>query len=212
MIRNPKSRRALLNEAIAAAMKTFQNNMTTHVELVDVEFMDTTKGIKDSTGKKQLERALALTEQNRFNDACDIFKQGANKYPKSNAYIYNAGICYEADGNYEKALDFYTKVDNRLNKPIDYLSDAIVRVRKRIADVAKYKRRAEQKPTVENGIANPSFYGITTMELKAATEPEKIKQQKKQQNRQQRIREINNGRKFDLSENWDIYLDENSIW
>jgi len=119
------------------AMKQFREEVAPYETTVYIEVLEKTDGITDNPGRDSLKYSVAFAKKGRLDRACDIWRNGAEKYHNAISFVYNVGICYEAEGNLKGALEQYMKADKMTIKPEDAINKAIARVKQRIADNAR---------------------------------------------------------------------------
>ena len=117
----------LYDKSINSILKEFRIAIAPYLEHVEISLMDSTKGIVDKKAKELLKSGLSYAKNSRMERACELWKKGLALEKESISLLYNVGICYELENNFEEALNYFNKADYVAGKPIDKISEAIDR-------------------------------------------------------------------------------------
>jgi len=118
----------LLGTAISAAKMTFKKDVAPNYVLVTIRLMDSKDGITSKEAGEKLDQSLDFAKHNRLDRACELWGEARILSPSSATLLYNLGVCAEARGDLDNALNLFKKADRALNKPNDLITAGIGRV------------------------------------------------------------------------------------
>jgi hypothetical protein len=90
--------------------------------------LTTTEGLTSASGDR-FAGALAFARANRLDRACEMWEEIARSDRNSVATHHNLGVCSEAQGDLDTALNRYALADRQLTKPDPTVSESLARVR-----------------------------------------------------------------------------------
>jgi curli biogenesis system outer membrane secretion channel CsgG len=106
---------------------------------VDVKIKLITKD--DTKMPKEVQEKIAegvkWIKANRLDRARDLWQQAYDMHKEGYATPYLMGFCAEMEGDYKKALAYYTAADNDTKSPNDTINAALTRVRAKMDDAKK---------------------------------------------------------------------------
>jgi tetratricopeptide (TPR) repeat protein len=123
-----KSGADLQNEAIWQVLEGMRRDVAPYTVMVSIEFMDD-DDVMDSATRRKVKNAMEYAEQKRVDRACEIFKEAVAGSGKSPALYYNLGVCAEIASDFDRAETLYDKADRLSSKPVELISQALIRVR-----------------------------------------------------------------------------------
>lgn len=139
----PASDESLLSAAESGVLDKFRTQIAPYAARVTFTLMKSDDGVKESEGKKLLKSSLEFAEAGRMDRACEMWHEGAEKYPQSPAFLHNLGLCSEIRADYDKALELYKRADRLTDKPDKVLGAALVRTEKRIQERELLKKQLQ---------------------------------------------------------------------
>lgn len=137
----PDTTNQLYLYAVRDVLKDFRIAIAPYVEHVNLYLMDSTKDIEDKKAKELLKSGLKYAKENRLDRACQLWTDGLKKEKNSISLLYNVGICYELENNYEVSLKYFNKADKAAGKPIDQVTEAIERSKEGIERTKTLKKQ-----------------------------------------------------------------------
>jgi len=126
----------LAGQAKQQALRSFVKDVAPTYQAVNIKLLDSAAGL-DAQSQAKLSQGLAFAVANRLDRSCELWREigGAQK---SLALSYDLGVCAEADGDLDKALQLYTQADRLLERPDDQVSAALARVKLAKHNAAKF--------------------------------------------------------------------------
>lgn len=136
----------LIEEAKKIATGAFRKDIAPYYVTFDIKLMDSNEGITSKDAEAKLNQGLDFAYNSRLDRACELWGEARILSSNSPSILYNLGLCSEATGELEQALDLYKKSDRLLNKPDDRITAALNRVSEAIQ---KQKSLQEQLKSSE---------------------------------------------------------------
>ncbi len=121
----------LANKAKTKIFRNIKKDLSPMVTEISIELKDDTDGMAKSD-KELLKNALKFVKSGRDDRACEIFRELLLKNRSSLSLNYNVGICYELEGEFQKALDQLKYTDSISVEPDDLLNYTIRRAESNI--------------------------------------------------------------------------------
>jgi len=130
----------LLKSAENSVMYEFRTQVAPYSANIKLTLLTDKSGL-DGDGKDLLKSAQKFAEANRLDRACAIWQEGAAKYPESPSFLYNLGLCREAEAKYEEAQELYKKADAQTDEPDKVIGSALERIKQRIEQQGRLKEQ-----------------------------------------------------------------------
>lgn len=132
----------LTGQARQLALGDFLRDVAPSYQAVDIQLLDSAAGL-DAQAHAKLTQGISFAVANRLDRACELWgeiNRGANK---SSALYYDLGVCAEAAGSPDDALQLYTQADRLLDRPDEQVSVALARVRQAKRNAAKFSAQTK---------------------------------------------------------------------
>ncbi len=134
-----------IKEAMSKPMDVFAKTIAPYYTDLTIQLKQKEKNSPEWVQEK-IKNGVEWAKSGRLDRAYEIWRNAYEKFPNSLALTYNLGVCEEAKGNLEKALEFYKKADRMLAKPDKDISNALKRIKKRIKQQGKIKKQIKTLP------------------------------------------------------------------
>lgn len=116
----------------------FTYKLTPHYRYFDVALLDDPDLDYTDEQEKLLENALEYVEQKRYDKAEKLLMELIDSTAQqSYVAFYNLGVVEEAQGDYEKAQEYYKMADDLMVEPVEEISTAYLRINKIISNEVK---------------------------------------------------------------------------
>jgi hypothetical protein len=129
---------SLIAEARENALAELRSAVAPVYSDIDIELMDSARGIRNKEARQKFDSAIAFAKGNRMDRACELWRMADEMEPGVVAVMYGLGICAEVAGELAKADELYRKADRQLEKPDDRVSEALERVAKAKKDQLRF--------------------------------------------------------------------------
>ena len=126
-----EDRAALANRAKKKIFKTIEKDLSPMITEISIELKDNTDGMS-KPDKAIFKNALKFAKGGREDRACEFFRELLFRNRSSLTLNYNVGICYEIEGEFQKALDQLKYTDSISVEPDDLLNYTIRRAESNI--------------------------------------------------------------------------------
>jgi len=140
--------RALPSKEIAAQeladsiASTFTYKLTPHYRYFNVELLEDPDLDYDDNQELLLESSLEYIKQNRYDKAEKLLIRLIDSTgQQSYVAFYNLGVVKEAQGEYQKAKEYYEKADDLIIEPVEIVSSSYLRIN---SIIEKHQRTQEQ--------------------------------------------------------------------
>lgn len=122
---------ALANRAKKKIFRTIEKDLSPMITEISIELKDDTDGMSGAD-KAILKNSLKFAKSGREDRACELFRELLTRNRSSLSLNYNVGICYEVEGEFQKALDQLKYTDSISTEPDDLLNTTIRRAESNI--------------------------------------------------------------------------------
>jgi tetratricopeptide (TPR) repeat protein len=127
----------MAEQAKKLALKSFLKDVAPSFQEVQVQLLDSSAGL-DAQAQAKLSQGVAFAVAMRLDRACELWEEANQRANRSPALHYNLGVCAEAGGRIERALELYTQADRMLEQPNDQISWALARVKQTKRNAGKF--------------------------------------------------------------------------
>ena len=122
---------ALANRAKKKIFRNIEKDLSPMVTEISIELKDDTDGMS-KPDKAIFKNAIKFAKSGREDRACEFFRELLIRNRSSLTLNYNVGICYEIEGEFQKALDQLQYTDKISTTPDDLLNITIRRAESNI--------------------------------------------------------------------------------
>lgn len=179
----PTTQRQMLENVMLAVAQKVQRDVVPSSVSTSVNLMASSAGIANDKMKEQFDSAMKFAKANRFDRACEIFREVYAQEKQSPGLTYNVGVCDEVDGQIEAARLKYVQADKLTTEPDPVIGASLKRlekqyeVRTRIAAKRGMDIAPDVRRTGSGAPKNPINVAATS------GPPEKLKELMKKESR-----------------------------
>lgn len=134
----------LLQDAKLFALESFRRDIAPMESARAIDVLGPGDSISSPLMKERFGNALAFANERRLDRACEIWREMALTERISPELFYNLGVCAEAAGDLDAALNLYSQADRLLAKPNDSINAALSRVQSDKASRARLKTQLKR--------------------------------------------------------------------
>lgn len=140
---------ALLGAAISSAATELRQDVAPFARTLKVEVKNAPDKITNEQ-KDQFNGAVAFVAAGRMDRACGIWESLQPDLENSIELIYNLGVCAEVNGDFTRALEYYTTADGKLTQPDAMINRALIRAKA----LSEGKEAPSEEPSLTQSLTN----------------------------------------------------------
>ena len=139
-----KTREELANEAQKLAMAEYRRYIAPYYEDVEITLITEDDSKMDETVRQKIDAGKTWAKEGRLDRACEYWREAYARHSDGYSLSYLVGVCEEVGGNPEKAEALYLKADRASGKPVDEITNGLLRVRAKAEDKRRLKEQMEK--------------------------------------------------------------------